>query len=216
MPLIQGQVTNPATANSGDGLSPPAVAIGRQGELLASEIHGKWYSSSVRNAGFTANRTAATVPAVAATLVSVFSLVNPIGSGVNLELTDTDIGSVVAATVVNTYGWDPRIGAAMSAGTFNTSGVAGTNWFSNLLGSNIQGKGAYYSAYTHSGTPARWKIVGSTWAVTSTNVGTMHMDWDGKAVMGPGTVISMAASTAAGTAAGLDLGVSWQEVPVLV
>lgn len=206
--VLTGLVQNPASTSQSDA-TEANFNIGRQGDNLVSELHGKFYTQTYRDMVFRANATAKTVPAVASGLVSVFTLYNPVGSGINMSLIDFDITSVVATLVVNTYGLYYSVGPVAAAGTFTTLGTA----IPAKLGSAIAGnKGLYYSAYTHSGTPARWLILGGHAATTSTQAGGIHVDFDGKAIIRPGSAVSVAASTAAGTTSGLDLAVTWAEV----
>lgn len=207
--LTQGQVINPFASTKSDG-DNPVIGVGRNGEVLVSDIGGKFYAVNQRGGLFTANVTAVTVPAIAATLVSVFSLYNPRNSGVNMELVDLDITSVLATLVVNTFGLYYSTGKNADTSTFTTK-VEPQN---GKVGDNPGNKGEFYSALTHVGTPVRWRILGGHHAVTSTAVGGIHVDFDGKAIIPPGVVVSLAASTAAGTTSGLDLGVTWAERPI--
>lgn len=207
--LSQMQVLNPSTTRRADG-DQPVMGAGLNGEMLASEIHGKFYTINKRGGLFTANVTAVTVPVVAATMVSVFSLYNPRNSGVDMELVDLDITSVLATLVVNTFGLYYSAGKNADTATFTTK-VAPQH---GRVGENPGNKGEFYSALTHVGTPVRWRILGGHHATTSTAAGGIHVDFDGKAIIPPGVAVSLAASTAAGTTSGLDVGVSWAEWPV--
>jgi hypothetical protein len=150
------------------------------------------------------------VPVIAATLVSVFSLYNPPGSGKNLELIRLDYAIVLATTKVNVLGLYYSTAALTAAGTFTTAGTA----LSAIIGGNASNVGIPYSAYTHSGTPARHTIVGQFSAVTSTNDQPLFYDFDGRAIIPPGVIVSAAFSTAAATGSSVDLGLAWAEWPV--
>lgn len=204
---------NPATSSIPDG-NTVATNKGRQGDVYTSEIHGKYYTGSYRNNLFGANRTALTVPAIAATLVSVFSLYNPVGSGKNLELVDFDLGLVLATTAVDTVGLYWQGAPTSGLATFTTVGVQGTNFFGGIP-SNGQGPvGRFYSALTHSGTPVRIDILSQFGAVTSTNDSPIHKDFDGKIVLAPGDLVSIAMSTTVSTTSGVDLALRWAEWPL--
>jgi hypothetical protein len=200
----------PFAINIAPGSAPMNESGGRSGENLVSEIRGKYATANKGGVLYSFNRTAVTVPVIAATLVSVFSLYNPPTSTVDLELVDFDIGLVLATTVVDTLGlyWSTPTLAAL--GTLTTIGVFGTNWFSGYLGANA-GQGNPYSAYTHSGTPIRIDIVSQWGAVTASNDTPLHKDYDGKLMLPVGHVISAAMSTAASTTSGIDLGIKWIE-----
>lgn len=207
--LNYGRVINPGTIKKNIGDEAP-FGMGGAGQLLATPLGGAYYEFNRNGAVFTANVTAVTVPVVAATLVSVFSLYNPRNSGVWAELIDTDITSVLATLVVNTYGWYFSADKNADTATFTTKGTAQNG---AVDGGPARNKVQFYSALTHVGTPVRWKIIGGHHATTSTATGGIHRDWNGSALLPPGSVISLAASTAAGTTSGLDLGVTWAEWP---
>lgn len=212
MTAVTGIVTNPLTTSSTDNVEV-SDALGKQNQRLIDNLHGKYWNMAVRGAVFTANRSALTVPVVANNLVSVFTLWNPGNSRANLELISMDIGLVLATTVVDTIGLYWQNGSNVTSGTFTTVGVKGTNWFCAKPSQPI-GQGQFYSAFTHSGTPARIKIISQFGAVTSTNDTPLTYSFDGTVILEPGDLISVAMSTAAGTSSGVDLGLTWAENPL--
>src|SRR5438270_7545683 len=133
----EGLVTNVASVAYPDGFNQPPTQ-GKQGDLAVALGHGDNFTSAYRKNVFAFNRTAVTLPVVASGLVSVFSLWNPVNSGVLGELIDTEVGTVLATTVVDVVGWYASAGAAALAGTFTTKAVAfgGTSptYFSARLG----------------------------------------------------------------------------------
>lgn len=210
--FLQGQ-TSPVAASNADGSYPVALA-GKQGELIASELHGKFYTTAYRGNLYWANRTAVTIPQIASAVVSVFTLYNPPGSGVVAEIVDTEIGQVLATTVVDAVGWYFSTAALTALGTFTTPGVAGTNYGSARLGDAPGNKVQFFSAYTHSGTPVRADIIGSFGAVTNANSTLPAKVYDGRLILPPGIAMSVCMSTAAGTTSGLDVSARWAEFPV--
>lgn len=209
MALNQVTVSNPLNASNSDGSTVTGLA-GKAGEQIVNELRGKYYTQNYRGGVFTFNRTGVTVPVIAATLVSVFSLWNPVNSGKNAELICFDYGTVLATTVVDTIGLYYSSGALALAGTFTTAGTA----LSGVVANNASNVVLPYSAYTHSGTPTRHSILGYFGAVTTTNSLPGHIEFDGRVIVPPGTVVSIAMSTAASTSSGMDLGLTWAEVPV--
>ncbi len=207
---LTGNVVNPYTTNQPDNSYNP-LAQGRNSELLVSEVHGKYFNAAARGALYSFNVTAVTIPVVASGLVSVCSLYNPVGSGRLLELVDLDIGLVLATTVVDTYGLYVSTAVLTAKGTFTTAGTPQAG----LLNSNLRGVGVPYSAFTHSGTPTRWMIIGTMGAVTTTSNQLMHYNFDGKAVITPGSVVSVASATAASNASGSDINITWVETPIV-
>lgn len=205
--LNYGQVQN-TTTNTADGLVGNMNA-GKQNEQLVSAIHGPWYYAGVRACSFSFNVTAVTVPVIAATLASVFSLYNPVGSGKILELIDLDAGNL-GATVIDVLGLYWQGSPAADKATFTTPSVFGTNHFGASPGRGTA-VGVPFRALTHSGTPARIAVLNSQ-NTTSVVTGTpIHFDFNGKVVLYPGDVVSVASSTGAMTASSTDLSIRWAE-----
>ncbi len=207
--LIRGRVINPNTVNQADG-AESAAALGKQGQLLAALLGGVHYETNMRGGLFRANVTAVTIPVVAATLVSVFGLDNPRNSGVNMELVSIDITSVLATLVVNTYGLYFSADKNADTATFTTKGTVQNG---AVDGGPARNKGQFYSAVTHVGTPVRCAIIGGHHATTSGQAGEFSKKFDGSLIIPPGTLVSVAASTAASTISGLDLEAVWAERP---
>jgi len=183
---------------------------GRAGEGIVSELRGKFFTAAYNNLMYNFNVTAVTVPVVANNLVSVFSLWNPPSSGIMAELVGIDIGQVLATTVVDAMGIYFSTGAKALAGTFTTLGTVQPA----IIGGNPANKVLAYSAYTHSGTPVRVDIITSFGAVTDAVVFGPTKGYDGRRLIPPGCVISVAMSTAAGTTSGLDISADWIEWPL--
>lgn len=210
----EGQVQNPVQTNNPISTNPIPPTMGRDGSYLVAESGGKFGTAGINKGSFWFNSTALTIPVIASALVSVFSLWNPPSSGVLAEMIDTELGQVLATTVVDTVGWYFSSGSQALAGTFTTKAVANTDYGSARVGDNPTNNALPYKAYTHSGTPVRCDIIGSFGAVTD-NPGISHSEkiYDGRLFVPPGTVISAAMSTAAGTTSGLDLSCRWIERP---
>lgn len=205
---LVGNTVDATQVNQSDGATPPLTS-GRQGEQLASELHGKFYTANYRGKLYGFNRTAITLPVITSGLVSVFTLWNPTNSGVVAELVDTELGEVSATTVVDVVGWYFSSGTAATAGTFATAGTV----LSGRIGDNPANKVLAYTSYTHSGTPTRVDMIGSFGAVTNANAALPSKLYDGRLILPPGVAISVAMSTAAGQATGLDLSARWIEWP---
>lgn len=206
------QPNSPFSVSLPPGSAPTNESGDRGGAKYTQDYHGKYYPGAYYSRVYSFNVTAVTLPVIAATLASKAALYNPPTSNVNLELIDIDIGLVLATTVVDTVGLYWQAPTLASLATLTTIGVFGTNWFAGMLGGNA-GQGNPYSALTHSGTPVRVDIV-STFGATSTSADNpISKTYDGKIILPVGHVISVAMSTAAGTASGVDVGIRWQEVP---
>src|SRR3990167_1787015 len=135
----------------------PDKGTGYAGELLVAQTAGAFYHRNVAGNVFTANVTAVTITAIAATLVSVYSLYNPRNSGIDMELIDADLTTALATTVVNTYGLYFSADKNADTATFTTKGTAQPG---KIDGGPAGNKGQFYSALTHVGTPVRWRVIG--------------------------------------------------------
>lgn len=179
------------------------------GALGVAGIHGDYFEANFRQKVYSANVTAVTVPVIASGLVSVFTLYNPVGSGIIMEMLRATIGQVLATTVVDVAGWYSSTPALTALGTFTTLGTPR----SGRVGNSVTGIGKFYSAYTHSGTPVREDIIGSWGAVTDAGMSLPDKMYRGELLLDEGAAMSVAMSTAAGTTTGLDIQATWAEWP---
>lgn len=181
------------------------------GSSLVAPLHGKWYNAAKNGNVFHANVTAVTLPVIASGLVSKFSVYNQAGSGKNLELISIDIGFVLATTVVDVVGLYYEQGAGISLGSTTYATPQG-----GLLGASNLNAGKFATTLTHTTgvTPTRLMIISTFGATSSSADAPIHYDFDGKVIVPPGTIISVAMSTAASTASGIDVGMSWAEWPI--
>lgn len=205
--LLQGVIANPGGAADGQN---PIATMGKSAELLAAQLHGSFYTANYRNRVFIATTAVAgvTLPVQAASLASKFTIVNPVGSGVNLELIDLDWGVQNATEVVNGIALFYQTGASAIAGL--SSLTVGT-----ILPGTVQGGGVpnaiYYSAATHTGTPALYKLLGMINA-TANGIPQSHYEFNGKVIIPPATVVALA--TTIGAQANFIASLSWAEWPI--
>ncbi len=206
---LVGNVADPTQAVQPDGNSPPAV-MGRQSELLASEIHGQFYTAAYRGKLFQASTTAATFPLVSAAVQSVFTLYNPPGSNVNAELIYTTFTQQSATVVVDTIGWYFSAAPSGALGTFTTKGTVN----SAKLGAPVANNVLFYTAYTHSGTPLLGDVIAGFGATTNVTPGFPFKWHNGGLILAQGCAISLLMSTAAGTTTAMGAECKWAEWPV--
>jgi hypothetical protein len=206
MPTNQGLVAAPGSVAVG---SNPTQLFGKQADALGSELHGKYYTAAYNGRLFTASAAAVTIPVIASSLVSVFTLWNPPGSGINMELAETSVSVVLASTVVDTVGWYYSTAAQTANGTFTTAGTP-----QNALVGGPVGQGKFFSAYTHNGTPVLVDVIGNFGAITEAGSAGPTKLYDGKLILPPGIAMSIAMSTAASNASGLTAFASWSEWPI--
>ena len=210
MAVMQGVVNAPSSTSSADGTNP-LLLQGKAGEGVVAELHGKWYTAAYRSRVFSGSVAAVTLPTNASNLVSVFSLFNPANSPVNLELLSFNWAYVVATTVVNGIGlYYQRIGGAVTIPTSQTAGTV----TSGLIGNTASPQALFLSAATHVGTPVLGTIMGYTGAVTSTAANINKYEFDGKIIVPPNTIVSIAMTTAASTASGFTGSIDWCEWPL--
>lgn len=205
------------------GLVGPALAAGvadgtqvlarfsREQQLIVAQDSGDFADSCSRGQVFTANQAAFTMPVSANNLVSKFALYNPPSSGVLLELIDADIATVLATTVVDAVALYFSTVALSALATFSTQ-AQGSVVAGNLSG--VSSKAQFYSALTHSGTPALAKLLGGWAAVTDAGLNDVHYEFDGRIMVPPGVIVSLAMTTAASTGSGITAALTWRERPL--
>ena len=204
---IQTVVTAAALAQPAN--SYPVQAGGRQQDAYVSEIHGKYYAGAYGGNMFTTSVPAAgtlTIPTTLATLASKFCLVNPPGSGKNLELVRFDYFINSATEVVNVIGITKSTTAAAALATLTTGVINNTN-----LNSGLTSVAIFYTAATHTDTPVWYK---SLIGVNATAVGLFQNSYmfDGTVVIPPGMMIDVVAS--AGAQANSLCDMMWLEWPI--
>ena len=213
--LIQTQVGPIATTSSmASGSQSPARA-GQLGDLITSELHGRYYEQCYRRNIFSAANqavAAATTAAFATTYVGLY-VANPVGSTVNAVILKVGYGFIVAQpTGGNIIG----LMAGYHASTNVTAGGAITPR-SNYIG---VGAAPVCTAGAGSATlpiaPTLVQVFGSvlTGAITVSNTNPLTvMDMEGSLILPPGgfaciyTFIASAASS-------LVASFTWEEVPV--
>lgn len=191
----------------GDQDGQPFV-VGKNGEQLVNEVHGRYYIANYRNHVFMATASAVTVPAVTSGVASIFCLFNPANSGKNLVLITAGVGTVLATTVVD------LAGIYYLPNPTNASTTAGTIK-SGILGTGAPSVATFFTAATHtSQTPILAGNIGGYGAITDAGGNFFMRDLNGQMIVPPNTSVDILMSTAAGTASGTALELTWMEVPV--
>jgi hypothetical protein len=210
-----GQVRNPATEADTDGAFMP-VSLGQQGQVHVANIHGQWYTAARRGNLFIASTAAAgvTIPVEDTTqLASTAGIVNPITSGVVLELvglmiSNTTIDVAVKPNVVcfqknlSTSGGPPTTVTALTAHSQPLS-----------MGTSTA-KCVAHSAATFTNSVELTPRLNLIPAI-STAVGTGTTAWyqfNGEVLMGPDTAMAIVNSVTA--IAGHQFTYIWAEWPV--
>jgi hypothetical protein len=102
---LVGQTQNPTlTQNPDAGLAQ--VAMGRNGEVITSDVHGWSFVATARGRVFTASAAGVTgvAPLAPGGTTSGFMVYNPVGSGVLMEVLELVVEPLTATDVVGTIG----------------------------------------------------------------------------------------------------------------
>lgn len=178
----------------------------RQNGIIVDQLSGPYAEQCSRGNVYKVSAAAITMPVNANNLASKFTLLNPANSGVNLELIDADISTVLATTVVDSVG----VYGMLVPGLGTLTQVAVQN---GLIGGPT-GKGVFYSAATFTGTPTLFDLLGGWAAVTDGGLNNVHYDFKGKTIVPPGAAVALAMTTAASTGSGVTAALSWIERPI--
>lgn len=220
MPIIYGARANALiTGTPAIGANLPA-ALGAQGELLYSKVHGDFYNAAFAGALYQSTTLVAgtTIPVQATNLVSTFTIWNPLGSGVNVELVRYSFAQTTTVQVVGPIAlWiQTAVGGANTApGTLTALAVRPALWSSAAVAPTGNNKANMYSAATLVNTMATnmWQgpVLWGAGAVTDSSVGPKSYDFNGTTLLGPGTLATVAGFAAQTAPTGQTL--IWAEWP---
>lgn len=206
MPVEYTLVNPPASPSASDGTNQPILG-GKSGEQIFTELHGKFYTSTYRGRTFLGATAAAgtTIP-ISSTTAPTFTLFNPLGSGVNVELVAADIGITNATTVVS-----PILLGIISGLLLAPTGLTALTPINALVGNGAVPQAKLYSAATLAAAATFFYPLFSVSAASGA-FPLLHYDFDGKIILAPGSLCFLA-GTAAQTSATSN-GVTWSEYPV--
>lgn len=200
--LVQGIV---GPQQNGLGNVPGAFRAGNQGDQIVSELHGRYYEATYRNAMFSVctQGTGVTTTAALATTWTGLAVGNPSGSGVNLVL--TKFGCAQFA-----------VGAAATIGIMGGAGsiTASLTPQSRIIGSAGLSKATATAGQTIS-TPVLINSFGECGSLATTGYGLqagIFVDLEGSVIIPPGSFV--ASYTAIVTTSALQFAFVWEEVPV--
>ena len=209
--LTQNQVGPVATTAS---IAPGTLTPGRAGnlgDLIVSELHGRYYEQAYRrNVFVAANPTGvASAAFTSGTTVTTLGLYlsNPVGSTVNLVVLKVGFAFPVIDTVVNAVA---LVGSYNSGtNTTHTTPLVPRNAF---LGVGASGQGLVDSSWT---TPTAMNTLAllSSMPSATTLPGLAFADMEGSLILPPGASAGLV-TLAAGAAAGFQASLMWEEVPV--
>jgi hypothetical protein len=226
MSLTNGLV---GETNNTDGANP-IIRVGRQGDQIASELHGRFYEQTLRNRVFSGgmtltaiNNATYTSATTGVTMTPILGIYNPLTSGVNCEILQAVLGltmTAVAATGGGPYVWMVNTGqSAISTGSnpFNRKSLTQTGAFAKnmanaaltgmsgalviLGGSSLCGGSAENASFTATAVAMQTQQVSSV------------ENLDGSIIVPPGGVLVLAATTTP-VAHSAASNLVWAEVPV--
>ena len=213
--IIQGQVGQPTVTSITPGTTPP-VRQGQLGDVIVTELHGRYYEQAYRNNIY--NLSVATAAAITAYTGGAggtpqIALYNPVGSGKNAVILQTSFANVVAASAAGTVAWGLYFGPTavitqtttatpVNMGTLQKTGSVMTGFTNQALTSStaltyVIPIGYYYwatAAGAFNGSPTIIELAGSL-------------------VIPPGTMVGLGGSSALTSATWIG-SLTWEEVPI--
>jgi hypothetical protein len=216
---MYGQVAAGLSATSQSGTVQ--VPQGKQGEILDAKLHGDFYSAAYYGNLFQATTLVAgtVIPVQATNLVSTFTIWNPLGSGVNVEMVRYSFAQTTTVQVVGPIAlWIQTAvgGANVVPASLTALSVRPALWSSTSINPIASNKAGVYSAATLVNTMATnmWQgpVLWGAGAVTDSSTAPRNYDFNGTTLLGPGTLATVAAF-AAQTAATSQTFI-WSEWPV--
>lgn len=222
MPVIQGLVNPPSSTSAGDGANPPLLQ-GKQGELIASELHGKYYTQSYRGNAYWASAAAAGIITTAFSNTTYVGLLlwNPQGSGKNLVPIRAMQGRILAATTVAAWGHafllNAGAGVATAAPLSAFTAITATRGAANNPGLTGQGNSvALVGGGATFTTALAWGRANGFSEGTNTTAVVDQVqleDFDGSLIIPPGTLMAVFAATAAQGGTWVP-SILWEETPL--
>lgn len=184
------------------------VRLGRAGEQIVTELHGKYYEQNARGNIFFASNAASTSSAgLNATYTGGLCLSNPAGSNKVLVPVRVSIACTVITVGVTTAGL--IAGWASTGVTAHTTALVPS---STAIGNQLPAVGKADQAATLVGTPA-WFATGVAATAQAAGSFAAHIEMDGAVIILPGGYLATGTSIASPASAML-CSMSWVEVPI--
>lgn len=214
----------------GDGAQGAVVRMGRGGELVTQDLHGRFYEQTLRGAVFTGGMDRTTISNATftttttdATATPIIGLYNPTGSGVNAILLQAQLNvtmTALQATGCGGFTWMVTAAAGpltLGSTPFRTSGLAQAGSGCKLLA------GVAMTGKTGALVVLRGSCLGggsstaTAFLATQAGMQTTHLasveNFDGSIILPPNTAIGLfATATPVGHSAAS--GLVWEEVAV--
>lgn len=211
--INQNIVGQPSSGGANAILSGRA---GQLGDVIVSELHGRYYETTYRGNSFLLSVSAAaavTAFSGAAGGTPMLALFNPSGSGRNAVLSKVSVGNVVAASAVGTVSFALWFGATAAI----TQATTVTPW---NMGTQLQSgsvvTGFRNVALTSSTAATNAIALSSYYWATAAGVGLVSngvVDLEGAVIIPPGSYCALGGSAALTSATWIG-SLQWEEVPV--
>jgi hypothetical protein len=210
--LIQNQVGPVATTQSiSAGLQAPARA-GQLGDMIVSELHGRYYETNYRRNKFYGSNgaTPSSTTIALATTYTGLCLYNPAGATVNCSIDKVGISFLTAFAAASTVG----LMVGYSAAGIVTASAAASPGASSFVGIGAAPQGKVALSATLVGTPTLHTVFGEglTGAITTVPQMYSFYDMEGSLVLPPGAYAAIYTSTA--NTSGLAASFQWEEIPI--
>ncbi len=229
MPLTQIEVGAPSAASIADN-QVTGVLGGKQGDMITSQLHGKYYTQASRGNVYYGSTAAAGLvntifSAITAPTFIGLLLWNPTGSNRNLSLIRASVGiSAVGATAQSAWGYAwLNVGANVYTGAA-PGPISAFTAITATRGSAICGVAGQGSSVALLGSAATFTTPGLPWgrsASFSTATGAittqiapsmLFEDFDGSMIVPPGYIFALTSAILSGITATSSL--IWEETPL--
>lgn len=225
--LLQG-IAGPQTFADG---AYGEIRLGRLGDAIISELHGRFYEQAYRGnlfsggMGLTSISNATfTTGTLSASCTPVVGVWNPVGSGVNLVILQAVLGIAITAAT-NTGGhpfvWATSVGngvittgaAPLSRATLQAAGSKAKDMSGAALTGLTTNMVVRQASALGGGSSANFSFVGTAVGQATTPGGFQVENLDGSLIVPPGGVLALLATTTP-VAHSAASGIVWEEVQI--
>ena len=215
--LIQGQVGAPAGTNAPG--ATPAIRQGQLGDLVVSELHGRYYEQTYRRnmfSGALATAQSATTGGITTQTAYVgLVLYNPPSSPVNLVVQKVAITSIVQQSSAIAVGIGQGFSVLPPSGTLTTVAVKNNYVTGPAPVGQLYGQATFGISTTNPITTTFTHDIGVlTTGTTATSIITpVMLDTEGTIVIPP-TGFAVLYFSSASVASSIAASFAWEEVPI--
>ena len=229
--LIQGQV-GPTSTQSVQPGSNPTVRMGQLGDVIVSELHGRFYEQNYRGGLFSGGISALTSISAAtfttattgATATPILGIHNPVGSTVNCVVLQATLG--ITITAATSTGAGPFVWMTGQNTALNIAGVASgfnrktlqaagaqAQYFTGAAITNFTGTlAARFGSSLGGGSSTNASFVGTA-AGPAAQLAAFTENLDGSIIVPPGFVLALMATTTPVAHSAVS-NILWEEVPI--